>query len=354
MLVTTLVIIYIIVMSSTYSVASKPSFDPYTMNGGLVSAIAGSDYVIIASDTRMSQGYEILTRNHLSSRLWSAVPLNFKDNVDDNFDHDDDDDDVMIQKDGSIILPKNSHDKNNKSDEIAKKIIMIEPSTIIPTFIASSGCATDCEALKRQLRFEINSHLHWNHGMTTLTSSGIANLLGQTLYSRRGFPFYSFCILAGLEYDNGGKGCGIVHTYDAIGSHEKVAVATAGTGREMLQPILDRFFASVYESSNDDENKNNNVILSSSLQRDGKAVHASEQRVGLKLKPPVQTYVTCSSDEAVSLLVRGYRSVAEREIAVGDNIVVCIIKKSKHKHDIHHASEEYCEMQVLRFPLKAH
>ena len=95
---------------------------------------------------------------------------------------------------------------------------------------------------------------------------------------------------------------------------------------------------------------------------------ASKQRVGLKLRPPVETFVSCSSDEAVSLLVKGYRSVAEREIAVGDNIVVCVIQRcppcrsssSSSNQDIEeNQSEEQKQsskftLRVLRFQLKSH
>ena len=38
-------------------------FDPYIDNGGTIVGLAGKDYVIIASDTRLSNQYMIQSRN---------------------------------------------------------------------------------------------------------------------------------------------------------------------------------------------------------------------------------------------------------------------------------------------------
>ena len=300
-------------------------FEPYALNGGLVSAVAGRDYVLIASDTRLtdSSGYEILSRSHLSSRIWdcgnqAASTLTLKKQG-------------VINQDGSLVFP--SRDTFDLGDKDCTHVNVPKA----PTFISSAGCASDCEALKRQIRSELEAH-DWNAGETTLHCSAIANMLGQTLYTRRGFPFYSFCLVAGMEHIEGEPSQGLVHVYDAIGSFERVAVASAGSGKEMMQPILDRLFSS--KTATQGANEADPIVV-----RDKNAIEASQQRVGLKLSPPVKTFVDCTAQDAIGFLVKGYRAVAEREITVGDYVVLLLVQKCR---------DDGYDVKVMKFQLKKH
>jgi 20S proteasome subunit beta 6 len=229
----------------------------------------------------MDGGYEIYTRQHLTSRLWSTGG-----------------DDSICEPDGSLSMEE--------------RLVSVRTA---PVWIASSGCAADCEALKRTVRFEVRASQHWN---TALGVTSISSLLSQVLYNRRNFPYYSFCVVAGLN-----DGEGAAYVYDAIGSFEQVAVATAGTGRELLQPILDRLFASPHEEEED------------SMKKSGIAV----------MPHVVKTRVSCSADEAVARLIRGYKSVAERDIGVGDSVVLCVAQRNQN-------GGTTC--RVVSVPLKTH
>ena len=59
----------------------------------------------------------------------------------------------------------------------------------------------------------------------------------------------------------------------------------------------------------------------------------------------VDTQVSCSADEAISRLIRGYKSVAERDIGVGDSVVLCVTQR-------HENGKITC--RVLSVPLKTH
>jgi len=221
-----------------------------------------------------------------------------------------------------------------------------------------------------------------NNSNSKLGVASVANLLQQILYSRRGFPFYSFCVVAGLHPpqeltsrdDNSGDDSGkkrmegAVYVYDAIGSYERVAVGSAGTGRELLQPILDQLFSddSTTLSKDDDPSitiNNNDNHSDNGKSGDIMAIPPMKQRVGVagSLRPPVQTVVGCSVEDAVKNVARAYQSVAEREISVGDEVVICVVKSSAVVASSSAAGghgggrrSEGAVLKVYRYPLKKH
>ncbi|XP_041368051.1 proteasome subunit beta type-1-B-like [Gigantopelta aegis] len=122
----------------------ETQFNPYAHNGGTVLAIAGEDFAVIASDTRLSDGFSIYSRD---------VP----------------------------------------------KVYQLTDKTVL----GACGFHGDVLTLTKilQARLKIYGHEH-NRKMTI---SAIAAMLSTMLYYRRFFPYYVYNILAGVDQD--GKGC---------------------------------------------------------------------------------------------------------------------------------------------------
>lgn len=119
-------------------------FSPYAFNGGTVLAIAGEDFSVIASDTRLSQGFSIHSRD-------------------------------------------------------SQKTYKLTKSTVL----GCCGFHGDVLTLTKHItaRLQMYEHEH----SKKMSCPAIAQMLSTMLYYKRFFPYYTYNILAGLDDD--GKGC---------------------------------------------------------------------------------------------------------------------------------------------------
>jgi 20S proteasome subunit beta 6 len=177
-------------------------FSPYDFNGGTVAAIAGDDYVVIAADTRLSTGYEILSRN--TSKLHAITQ------------------DCYLASSGC----KTDVDQLRSVLDIKEKV---RQKTVIREAYLYSSNPFNFTSLPYYT--QIYQHNHRKH----MSTPSIAQMLSNTLYSKRFFPYYAFNLLAGLDQ----QGKGAVYSYDAIGSFERSQYSANGSGQAYVIPLLD-------------------------------------------------------------------------------------------------------------------
>ena len=101
------------------------------------------------------------------------------------------------------------------------------------TVIATSGMYSDFKGLVKFLNARLQMY-EFKMGRKITTESA-AQLLSNTLYQKRFFPYYTFNLLAGLD----AKGNGVVYGYDAIGSFDTVSYAVQGSAQELMVGVLD-------------------------------------------------------------------------------------------------------------------
>ncbi|CAG8498700.1 5670_t:CDS:2 [Cetraspora pellucida] len=198
-------------------------FYPYEANGGTAVAIAGEDFCVVASDTRQSNGYLINAR---------YSPKAFK-----------------------------------MSDKAV---------------LANSGFAADGNALVRRLGQRMQWYRHSHEKEMSITA--LAQLLSNTLYYKRFFPYYTQVLLGGIDEN----GVGVVFSFDPVGSYGSEICRAAGTAAALIQPFLDN------------------------------QVELKNMQIGEKPR--------LSLDRALCIAKDAFTSATERDIYTGDYLEIYIIK----------------------------
>lgn len=117
-----------------------------------------------------------------------------------------------------------------------------------------------------------------------MSTEAAAQLMSVTLYYRRFFPYYAFCMIAGLD----AEGKGAVYGYDAVGSFKRDDYGCMGSGQNYIMPILDNLIG---HKNRHDERK------------------------------------PLSAEEAVAIVKDVFVTVTERDIYTGDSVEIQVIRK---------------------------
>eukprot|EP00457_Paulinella_chromatophora_P015066 gb/GEZN01015604.1/.p1 GENE.gb/GEZN01015604.1/~~gb/GEZN01015604.1/.p1 ORF type:complete len:229 (-),score=28.74 gb/GEZN01015604.1/:145-831(-) len=201
----------------------QSAFSPYQDNGGTAIGVCGKDYAIVAGDTRMSEGYSISSR-------------------------------------------------------FVTKVCKLTDQCVI----SSAGQQSERNTLHKVLQMKLTTYKHDHR--KDMSCTAVAQLLSNTLYFKRFFPYYTFNIVGGLD----SQGVGAVYGYDAVGSFERVPYVVTGSASALITSILDN-------------------------------------QVGFKTQSGNKKDLTV--DECVDLVKDCLTSAGERDIYTGDSAEICIITK---------------------------
>ena len=230
--------------------------------------MAGQDFCIVAGDTRMSSGFSIKSRNVSKIyKLCAAAPT------------------PRLR----TPTPRPLSPRSLCVPALPRKQPAIQTLTRAGNVVlGTAGFRGDITTLQKLLRAKLTSYEH-QHG-TTMKAHAVGQMLGNTLYGRRFFPYYTWNVVGGLDED----GVGVVYSYDPVGNYERVRVSVTGSGESLIQPLLDN-----------------------QLER-------QHQQLGAK-PPPLCTDLPLQ--EAINLIKDAFYSAGERDIRTGDAVEICIITK---------------------------
>lgn len=217
------------VTSADYLESAKEQhrWSPYNVNEGTALAIAGPDFALVCGDTRMSDGYTILSREQ-------------------------------------------------------PKIHQLTTQCVL----SSAGMQADAIALRKMLNARLVQYKQKHNKI--MSTPAIAQLLSNTLYYKRFFPYYTFNVLGGLDEE----GRGAVYGYDAIGSFERNPYSVTGSASALITSILDNQY---------------------------------EFKTAQKMKREL------TLEETIDLVKDVFTSAGERDIYTGDTVQIAIITKDGTK-----------------------
>ena len=161
---------------------TQHSFYPYTDNGGSTLGISGDTFTVLAGDTRLTSGFNILSR----------------------------------------YAPKLFKIGGNGPDHTGSKIVL-----------SVVGFSADGRALQERLDTVVKMY-RYQHGKE-ISVHACAQRLSHILYNKRFFPFYVQAILGGIDEE----GKGALYSYDPVGSYEREYCRAAGAASSLIMPFLD-------------------------------------------------------------------------------------------------------------------
>eukprot|EP01065_Artemidia_motanka_P016011 TRINITY_DN1972_c1_g1_i1.p1 TRINITY_DN1972_c1_g1~~TRINITY_DN1972_c1_g1_i1.p1 ORF type:complete len:293 (+),score=83.46 TRINITY_DN1972_c1_g1_i1:96-881(+) len=212
-----------------YKPRQVPRWSPFQDHGGTVMAIAGKNFAIVGSDTRMNQnGFEILSR------------------------------------------------------EVSKTCTLTDR-----TVVACGGMQADREYLFKNMGFHLQEYEYRNN--KEMAVSAVSSMLSNILYSRRFFPLFCYCLVAGVNPDGEGE----VYSYDIFGCTEKLTHCCFGSASRLVEAYLD-------------------MRMWRGNQRD----QAGER---------LPFYTDISQDEAAAMVQDALTSACERDFNTGDSGEILVI-----------------------------
>lgn len=147
-----------------------------------------------------------------------------------------------------------------------------------------------------------------------MSSPAIAQLLSVTLYYRRFFPYYAFCMVGGVDEE----GKGAVYGYDAVGSYKRDDYGCMGSGQNFIMPILDNLVRNPCSKFK----KSHTFLLMTSL---------CFFQIGHKNRLDEKKQL--SEEEIVAIVKEVFVIATERDIYTGDSVEIKVVRKEGVKSE---------------------